>query len=399
VKRATSCAALLLTSGALLSSCTEVSEREGFSEAEWAQIHALVLPDERAPDAGGDEALALLGQQLFFDRGLAVFDAGVAAGSSVACKDCHDPRAYFSDPRSVRVTSAGVGWTKRNSPPMVNVGAYRVWGLDGRGETLANQSIIAYQAAATMNGNELALGRALVARYADRYEALFGALPRPQLDAGAAATPELMAVMRNASLAWAAYLRALQTKPAPFDRWAAGEPDALTPAQTRGLKLFLGQAGCITCHNGPNFSDSSFHNLGLLQQGPNVPSVDEGRLEALTFLKTFTYRLGAVPAADPSLLGTFRTRSLRNVSQTGPYFHAGQYQTLREVIWFYDRGGDRAGVGTPSTFLVPLGLSEAQAGDLEAFLGALTGPLPEAGLLCDNSRLPDLTLQCPGGPR
>jgi cytochrome c peroxidase len=202
--------------------------------------------------------------------------------------------------------------------------------------------------------------------------------------------------MRRAAWAWGAYLRRLQGGTSPFDDYARGNEAALTQAQKRGLKLFIGKAGCVECHNGPNFSDSAsgrFHNLGLRQ------SVDPGRYKALTDLRQnpFAYQVNPPPVATEADLGAFRTRSLRNVAQTGPYFHGGQYETLRDVIWFYNRGGDKDGVGTPSRFLVPLGLTEDDAADLEAFLRSLTGALPLSSLLCDNSRLPGNDDLCPGG--
>ncbi len=87
-------------------------------------------------------------------------------------------------------------------------------------------------------------------------------------------------------------------------------------------------------------------------------------------------------AAD---VGRFRTKSLRNVSLTGPYMHAGQLETLKDVVWFYNRGGDRDGAGTPSPFMEPLGLSESEQSDLVLFLESLTGQPPDARWSCDNS--------------
>jgi cytochrome c peroxidase len=413
---------VLAVTTAGLAACGEDPIPDGFSEAEWRVIASLSRPTTLPPDftnpfAENAEA-AVLGQQLFFDRGLANWgDGGVSAPArpvvspdgglaEVACSDCHDPHAYFSDPRPQRTTSQGVRWTGRNSPGLVDTALYSNWSLDGRGETLSNQAIIAYAAPATMAGTELSLARALLARYADRYQRVF-VLPVPPQMADPFAGYEnpnemqriqLQAVMRNAAWAWGAYLRRLQSGTSPFDAYARGEVGALTPAQKRGLKLFLGKAGCIECHNGPNFSDSAsgrFHNLGLRQTGPSME--DSGRYKALTELRQspFAYQINPPPVATEADVGAFRTRSLRNVAQTAPYFHAGQYETLRDVIWFYNRGGDRSGVGTPSRFMVPLGLTEDDAADLEAFLHSLTGALPLTGLLCDNSRLPGNEYLCP----
>jgi cytochrome c peroxidase len=108
------------------------------------------------------------------------------------------------------------------------------------------------------------------------------------------------------------------------------------------------------------------------------------------------FRLAAPPPVTPADLGAFRTKTLRHVAETGPYFHAGQYSTLRDVIWFYVRGGDRAGAGTPSPFMQPLSLTDDEQADLEAFLHSLTGLLPDDSLLCDSSAA-SLSLQADGG--
>jgi cytochrome c peroxidase len=124
--------------------------------------------------------------------------------------------------------------------------------------------------------------------------------------------------------------------------------------------------------------------------------VDLGHAEALSFLASFPFALGSPAAVTPADIGAFRTKSLRHVTETGPYFHAGQYASLRDVIWFYVRGGDHAGAGTQSVFLQPLGLSDDEQADLEAFLHSLTGLAPADSLRCDRSQ-PTTALLVDGG--
>ena len=115
--------------------------------------------------------------------------------------------------------------------------------------------------------------------------------------------------------ALAAFQRTLVTGPSPLDRYLAGDKDALFPPAKRGLELFQGEAGCIECHNGPLLSDEKFYRLGVSYR-------DVGR-EKVTGNREDRYR--------------FRTPSLRNIAETGPYMHDGSQETLFDVVTFYFR--------------------------------------------------------------
>ncbi len=143
---------------------------------------------------------------------------------------------------------------------------------------------------------------------------------------------------------------------APFDRQLAGEESALSEAARRGMELFQGSAGCVQCHQGPLLSDEKFYRLG-------VSFKDKG-LAGVTGKKEDT--------------GKFRTPSLRNIAQTGPYMHDGSIKTLDDVVTFYYRG-----VPTTTTNDLPLdiqplsGQSFSEISDLVAFLESLTGEPPK----------------------
>lgn len=377
---------------ATLVGCAEwVAPRPGLTEQDEALLSSMVLkgkpvdPNNATLD---DDAVAEFGQQLFFDRGLSnvVTDGGfVLATQGVACVQCHVPAAGFSDDRTARNVSFGLGWTARNSPTLLNVAFYEWWGWDGRADTLWGQAVHAYEAAGTMGGDRLRLTRALAARYPDRYQAVFHeALPDVPF---APTSEEARRIYERSLKAWATYMSRLTSQDSPFDRFAQGDDHALSEGARRGLTLFFGKAGCVQCHRGPMFSDNQFHDLGIGQAGPNVANVDKGRFTGLEKLKALQFRRAAeVPAPTATDVGRFRTKSLRNVSLTGPYMHAGQLETLKDVVWFYNRGGDRDGVGTPSVFLEPLGLTESEQSDLVLFLESLTGKPPDARWSCDNSR-------------
>ncbi|MBL8915607.1 MAG: hypothetical protein JNM17_33220, partial [Archangium sp.] len=193
--------------------------------------------------------------------------------------------------------------------------------------------------------------------------------------------------------AWGAYIASLDSRRSPFDLWASGEDvNALSEPQKRGFKLFIGKAGCVECHTGPTFSDGNFHNVGIGQVGDGLPQFDYGLWDGLGALAGIAARDAGFLAMPPRARveedrGRFRTKSLRQVAETGPYFHGGQLKTLKDVVWFYNQGGDHAGFGEVSTFMVPLGLSDEEQADLVSFLESLTGaPIPTAQG-CDTSVL------------
>jgi cytochrome c peroxidase len=125
-------------------------------------------------------------------------------------------------------------------------------------------------------------------------------------------------------------------------------------ATIRGMALFKGKARCILCHNGPNFTDNQFHNLGVPQEGPMKE--DLGR-----FYVTRQER-------DK---GAFKTPTLRSITETAPYMHDGVFKTLEEVVEFLDKGGGKN--SNLSALMKPLGLTKEEKADLIAFLKALSG--------------------------
>jgi cytochrome c peroxidase len=217
---------------------------------------------------------------------------------------------------------------------------------------------------------------------------------------------------------WAKALEAYQGKlvnaaGTPFDNWINAGPltTAIDESARRGAQLFVTKGGCVDCHNGPMLTDGAFHNIGVAQRGPNVPTLDDcqggtcdctmpdsatcapwgkftgvKKLAAMTnrdFLrtgkfsddKTDTSRAADVTAPPtPDMKGAWRTPSLRNVAETAPYMHDGRYATLEDVVAHYNRGGDSDAVGTVDVRIRPLLLTDGEQADLVAFLRTLTGP-------------------------
>jgi len=187
-------------------------------------------------------------------------------------------------------------------------------------------------------------------------------------------TAPLESVITRSTLgrAIAAFERELVTDDTPYDRYVAGDDDALTASQKRGLVLFFEKARCANCHNGPEFSEGRFRVQGVEQIGPGQP---------LASTQTGTPRPSGkdrgrfVTSGNTNELFAFRTVSLRQVTETAPYMHDGAIATLEEVIEFYDRGaGDEETISAErvDAELVPLGLTAGEKAELLAFLHALT---------------------------
>ncbi len=376
-----------------------------------------------------DPRAAALGQQLFFDPelsgplgkaqpGQAVYLGTPGTPGRIACVDCHAPTGFFDDTRSTPGNvSFGIDFTNRNSPSVVNVGFYRVFGWDGRSDSLWMQCGVAFESKAAMGGSRVRLARHIAAKYAPAFEDLFGDAGFSRLDRDGgdetefeladggkpspASAQYLNQIAADSYKAMAAYVSRLVSVNAPIDVYASGDFTALSPAEKRGLKLFLGRAGCVECHAGPNFTDNQFHSVGVPQRGEHVPLIDQGRVDGLTQqvggdqavfnrcgIFNDTQRSCVISLAGPTDagLGQFRTKSLRNVARTPPYMHAGQFQTLEEVVRFYNGGGGTTGfVGTKSSMTVPLGLTDAEVVDLVAFFQALSGEPVKPALTCDPS--------------
>jgi cytochrome c peroxidase len=390
------------------------SDPDGFTEQDLELLQSMALPGVQPMTALRGPS-AELGQKLFFDPTLAAPIAtshdgqpsplgAVGQDKSVACADCHDPRAFFSDVRSSpNNVSLGVGWTARNSPGLTNVAQYKSWAWDGRGDTLRMQVAVAYEAKKTMAGTPLRLARALWLN--PKYRAAYAAVGyTPELsadldptspnasrfaptlpDGGVGPVPDsekayLSAVAWNAYGAINDYILLLTSTGSAFDKFVLeGNREAMDPEARAGLKLFLSKAGCVECHKGQQFTDNEFHSLGLPQVGEHVPATDDGRYDGLNYELASPYRAldsGYAPPTDADR-GAFRTKSLRNVGHTAPFMHAGQFATLDEVVRYYNSGGDHSGSAQVAGVLHPLELSEDEERQLVAFLHSLDGePIP-----------------------
>ena len=314
-----------------------------------------------------------LGRKLFFDRRLSIND-------TLSCATCHIPEQGFAN-NEMR-TAVGVEGRSvlRNSPTLYNVAYQEHLFLDGREISLENQVWQPMTAHNEMAAPSIGYVVRKIRRMGD-YEGLFE-------QAFEGRGPDILTIGQ----ALASYQRTLLAADSPFDRWHfGGRDDAVDDFAKRGFALFSGKAQCIVCHQVRNdhalFIDHRFHNTGLgyaASVGGNKPEATRVQLAPGVFATLPRAAIDAVTQQKlPNDLGLyritenpgdrwkFRTQTLRNVALTAPYMHNGRFDTLREVIDFYDRGGIPNELLSP--LIRPLGLTEPEKRDLEAFLLSLTG--------------------------
>ena len=273
-----------------------------------------------------------LGRFLYFDKRL-------SADETLSCASCHDPQFAFTDGAAV---STGIRKQKgnRSAPTIINRAYTLAQFWDGRAATLEEQ-------AKGPMANPIEMG--------NTHEALVGRLQkvpgyRPMF-AKAFGSEEIN--IDRVAMAIASFERTLLSGNSPYDRYKAGNKQALTPAQVRGMSVFFDKAKCDKCHEGANFTLNAYANLGV---GSDKPDPDVGRF-AVT--------------KDPRDWGVFKTPTLREIEHTAPYMHDGSLKTLDEVVEFYDKGGIKN--KNLDENIRPLHLTAREKSDLVEFLRSLSG--------------------------
>jgi cytochrome c peroxidase len=278
-----------------------------------------------------------LGRWLFFDTRLSV-------DNTISCATCHKPENGYSEPTPV---STGVNDQKggRKAPPIVNAAFpfYPVYFWDGRAASLAEQAkgpIINPIEMANTHDNVVATLKA-IAGYRMAFAAAYGD-DRIDIDrvADAIAAFEATEMAGNS----------------PWDRYKAGDDNAVSDQVKLGGELFEGKAACTECHVSWNFTDSKFHSLGVGWDAAQGAYADTGRHQ--------------VTSKDEDL-GAFKTPTMRDVALHAPFMHDGSMTTLKEVVEHYNKGGEE-GAANLSPKLKKLQLTAAEVDALVAFMEALT---------------------------
>lgn len=270
----------------------------------------------------------LLGRTLFFDPRL-------SGSRSISCSSCHNPGFSWGDglPKGI---GAGMKELGRRSPTILNIAWSDLLFWDGRAATLELQALGPIASQREMNQPLDGMIRTLDG--IPEYKPLF-------LRAYADQAIDEKTVAR----AIATFERTVVSGQAPFDKWIAGDEDAIPSNAKRGFDLFNSKAACSQCHTGWNFTDDGFHDIGVattdLGRGARLP------MEAMQF--------------------AFKTPTLRNIDRRAPFMHDGSEQTLGDVVDFYDKGGQVKRVSLAPE-VVALHLSTEEKQDVVAFLLTLT---------------------------
>jgi cytochrome c peroxidase len=294
----------------------------------WLRPAAVPYPEGNAPTTARVE----LGRALFFDPRL-------SGSAMISCSTCHNPALGWSDGQPTAVGD-GAKRLGRKTPTVLNTAYQPLQMWDGRMKTLEDQALGPIGSTAEMN---MPLDRMV-----EHLRAIPGYAPMFER-----AYPGEGITQTTVAKAIASFERTVVSTRSPFDRWRGGDEGAVNDSAKRGFALFQGKARCTLCHQGFNFTDNGFHNIGVRSLG-DTP--DDGR---------FVHRKVKV------LKGAFKTPTLRDVELTAPYMHNGMYRTLDEVVEHYDRGGDAKDNLDPN--MQPLGLSAQDKRDLVAFMKSLTG--------------------------
>lgn len=296
-----------------------------------------------------DPRTVALGEKLFYDKSLSL-------EGNMSCSSCHKAELAFTDGMTKSIGSDGKS-VKRNAPTLMYAGFQKGYFYDKRSGSLEGQIINVVNAANEFHTNLSQLTNELAE--SNEYQRLFDSTYADGI------------TERNIRNAIANYVRSLAPFSSKFDRNINGLEESLTKAEIDGFNLFMGKATCATCHfppffNGtipPDFKETELESLGVPNSASNEKLDDDmGRHDIFGTEERKRF---------------FKTPTVRNIALTSPYMHNGAYNTLEQVMGFYEAGGG-AGLG----FDLPLqtlpadslGLTDQEVEAIIAFMKTLTDP-------------------------
>jgi len=407
--------ALLLVSPLLIGDECDDEAATGFSPDEIRRILTMSpLDSSKALDPtnryGGDRAVIDFGKSLFFDKRL-------SRSGDVSCATCHQPGRGWADGVPLSRPKAAF---PRHTPTLWNVGYNRWFNWDGRADSLWAQALGPIESDSEMGNDRVSVVRLFMddEDLREAYTRTLGDLPKAldaaNLPASAKPLPHnkrdprhkawnglsepqraaVNTVFTRIGKAIAAFEATIVSRHSPFDDFVLGlrtgekgNLDALSPCAKRGLKLFIGKAGCHLCHSGPSFSDLEFHNVFLAARD-GASSADKGRYTGIVAVRGSEFNTqGPYNDAEPGKYvdwlaylrrtvenrGQFKTPTLRNVDTTAPYAHTGQFASLPEMVGHCGNMYEAIPAGSHSDAVQsPLNLSAEDLWDLVSFLKSLS---------------------------
>lgn len=275
-----------------------------------------------------------LGKKLFFDPIL-------SRANNIACMSCHDPVKGWSDADEVAIGDQGRKGT-RNSPTILNSAYQYTYFWDGRAKSLEEQALGPIEAHVEMNLDPKDAVKKLKkdATYQQMFKKVF---------------PKEGITVKTLAKALATFERTIVSGDSRFDKWIAGDASKLSEKEVKGFTTFLDKGNCAICHNGFNFSDQSFNNVG-------IDNSDIGRKSVKK--RAFWH-------------GAFKTPTLRNIDNSAPYFHDGSIRSLEEAVTICSEGGRDKNATNKANLLVDKHLTKDEIKLIVSFLKTLSEPVPD----------------------
>jgi cytochrome c peroxidase len=298
--------------------------------------------------------------------GKALFnDPTLSKSGTMSCVSCHDPKKGFADGLARSPTNNSKIVTDRNSPTVINAGYSTRYFWDMRAFDLEKQvgHVVDNTGEFNTTFDEISQKLRRNPKYVEMFKNVYHGIDKQDINP------------RSISNAIAAYVNSLKSFNSDFDKYVRGEIDNYPEEAIRGFNIFAGKAACATCHftpvfNGsvpPFYTDSESEVLGITIGFDSInpqKDMDLGR-----------FANGIPQDKKPFYKNSFKTVTLRNIELTAPYMHNGSFNTLEEVIDFYNLGGG-AGMGldmeNQTLPAAPLELTKKEKEDLISFLKTLT---------------------------
>lgn len=311
-----------------------------------------LLPEEVALD----QKVIALGKKLFYDPIL-------SHQGKMSCATCHQPEKAFTDGLTTSVTNMEGLMGFRNTPTLINAVYTKGYFYDLREDDPSRQIVHVVKDKNEFNSDFIDIMDRLEVQ--DAYNKSFEE-----------AFPETKISKYSITAAITAYVNSLTSFDSPFDKYMRGETANIDPKVIRGFNLFAGKAACATCHFIPTFSglvpatfkESESEVLGVPAiwnaSGTMTLDTDAGRA-----------RSGKPRDEAAHLMFSFKTSTIRNISETAPYMHNGAFKSLEDVMDFYNKGGG-VGLGFPLEYQTlssdPLELDKNEISDIVSFMNSLT---------------------------
>jgi cytochrome c peroxidase len=296
--------------------------------------------------------------------GKALFSDPILSGSGKrSCQSCHQPGKAFTDGLVKNTIIDKNDLLERNTPTLINAALQPALFYDMRVTTLEDQSVNVVQSSKEMHGSMMMSVKRLWEdkKYRQMFLTAF-----PYEDPHRIDTFEVMNAIGS-------YIRSLVFLNSRFDEYMRGDKSKMNTDEINGFNLFMGRAKCATCHYMPLFNGTFPPRFGKIEA--EVIGVPKSIRENIIDQDMGRY----VVVKVESLKHAFKTPTVRNAELTSPYMHNGVFNTLDQVMDFYNKGGG-AGLGMKiKNQTLPfdsLSLSPKEQSDVIAFIKSLNSRIP-----------------------